>query len=88
MATSEDHTLALAQLLGVAPGALPDQAVSTVAMIFEAKQRGIPWAAIAPAIGCGSGKEAKAKAKRLAKLANRALLTQAAQAFRAALWET
>lgn len=77
MATPEDHTRALYALLGVTPGAIPDKNVAMVAVIAEAQQRGITWAAIAPCIGAASGKEAKAKAKRMAKLANRRLLKQA-----------
>ena len=82
--TQPDHAEALAALLGVTPGAIPDPAVATVAMIAEAKARGISWNQIAPAIGAPNGKAAKAAAKRLAKHANGALIALAAKQLEAA----
>lgn len=82
MLTAEDHTRALASLLGLAPGAIPDPAVARVAMIHEALRRGLTWRQIGSTMGTMNPKEAKATAKRLAKHANRALLEQAAAQLR------
>jgi hypothetical protein len=82
--TAEDTTSALSSLLGLSPGALPDPAVARVAMICEARRRGITWAQIAPAMGCENGKQAKAVAKRLAKQANQSLIRTAMEQLKAA----
>jgi hypothetical protein len=74
-----EQARALSSLLGLTPGSQMDPAVATVAMIAEAKQRGITWAQIAPALGAGNGKTAKAMAKRLARQAQGAMLAEAAK---------
>lgn len=84
MLTAEDHATALASLLGLAPGAIPDPQVARVAMIHEALRRGLTWRQIGSTMGVPDPKEAKAIAKRLARHANRALLEQAARQLRAA----
>jgi hypothetical protein len=81
-AATEEHTRALYALLGLTPGAIPDKTVAMVAAIHEAKRRGLTWSQIASCTGARNGPEAKATAKRLAKLANRKLLEQAAEALR------
>ena len=45
-------------------------------MIAEAKNRGASWAQIAATLGAGSGKEAKAMAHKLAREAQRAVITR------------
>lgn len=82
MLTAEDHANALASLLGVAPGAIPDPVVARVAMIHEALRRGLTWRQIGTAMGTMNPKEAKAQAKRLARHASKALLEQAARQLR------
>ena len=74
---------ALSALLGLTPGSQMDPAVATVAMIREAKRRGLTWAQIAPALGAGNGKAAKAAAKRLAGAAQGAMLAEAAKGLTA-----
>jgi hypothetical protein len=53
-----------------------DIALLEVAAIDRLRRNGATWRQIAPAIGTANPKAAKAKAKRLAREANRALLQQ------------
>lgn len=60
------------------PGLIAD--VARIALITEARERGITWAAIGATMFDGaSGKAAKAAAKRLARDANRELVAAEAQ---------
>ena len=54
---------------------LADPALGEVAMIAEARRRGLTWNQVALAIGCPDGKTAKAKAKRLARAAQKAAVS-------------
>jgi hypothetical protein len=74
----EAHVEALSSLLGASPGQGMDHTVATVAMITEAKKRGVSWAQIATTLGYENGKACKAAAKRLAKTAQGKMLAQAA----------
>lgn len=74
---TEDQVQALAGLLGLTPGSRLDPAVALVALIAEAQNRGMTWAQIAPALHAPDGRQAKAAAKRLARDAQRKLLTTA-----------
>ena len=55
---------------------VPDMGLPTVAAIAALRQGGATWAQIAPALGAPNAKAAKAKAKKLAREANRRLLEQ------------
>ena len=74
----DDQVAALGALLGMKPGSKMDRTVALVALAAEAQSRGITWAQIAPSVGCSSGKAAKAKMKKYAKIAQRKMLTAAA----------
>jgi hypothetical protein len=75
---------ALGKLLGMTPGDTMDPDVARAAMIAEAKQRGLTWAQIASALGYQNGKQAKAAAKRLARVAQGKMLAEAAKGLEAA----
>ena len=69
-----DQDQALARLAGSpAPKPGPDPDLLRLRLISDARQAGIPWAMIGRTLGGVSGKEAKAKAKRLARDVNRRL---------------
>ena len=58
----------------------PAASLARLALIAEARERGITWSAIgATMFGGASGNAAKATAKRLARDANRALVAAGAQ---------
>ena len=52
--------------------------LATVRLIAEAQAKGATWAQIAPAIGCATAKEAKVKAHRLARGAQRDVIASRA----------
>lgn len=58
---------------------MPDVTFAAVTRIAALRQQGATWAQIAPAIGCASPKAAKAKAKRMARAADRRARRELAQ---------
>jgi hypothetical protein len=58
------------------PGSELERDMMRLAMIREAKMAGVPWSAVARAVGAPDGKAAKRDARRLARRVQAALLAR------------
>jgi hypothetical protein len=75
--TEAEQDQSLARLTGSEAASGIDPDLLRLRLISDARQAGIPWAMIGMSLGGMSGKEAKANAKRLARVVSRRLAVTA-----------
>lgn len=71
--TDAEQDESLARLTGSTPEPDVDRDLLRLRLISDARSAGIPWSMIGMSLGGMSGKEAKAGAKRLARVVSRRL---------------